>query len=285
MSTPNYCGRFAPSPTGPLHAGSLLAALASFLDARAAGGKWLLRIDDIDPPRAIEGSIEWIQRSLKAHGLHWDGGVVFQSTHAEKYENALKQLDERGYLFACTCTRTTLGERGCCVLDCAEHPKDRTKPHSLRIRIPADTAITFTDRFLGLQQERLGEQLNNFIVRRRDGLFAYQLAAAVDDGNGLINQVVRGEDLLPSTARQIFIQGLLELPSPDYAHVPVVCDDQGVKLSKQTGAPGLDNGKAAANLREALSRLNQLSPPSSYLSPEHILAWAIEHWHFPNELS
>jgi len=277
-----YVGRFAPSPTGPLHAGSLLAALASFLDARSARGRWLLRIDDIDPPREVSGSVGWIEQTLAAHGLHPDGTCDFQSSHREAYDAALQTLVQGGHLFHCYCTRTTLGAHGCCIRDCAGQSdparQDGRQGASLRVKVPKDTIITFDDVILGRQTFALGATLSDFIVKRRDGLYAYQLAAAVDDAAPGISHVMRGKDLLDSTPRQQFLQRCLSLESPQYGHLPVLTDSHGVKLSKQTGAMAVDNNNPAGNIREALKQLGQAIPPMDLTSVEDLLSFATRHW-------
>ena len=273
-----YRGRFAPSPTGPLHAGSLVAALASFLDARHRGGVWRLRFDDIDPPRAVAGSEQDIIAALRGHGLHWDEPILYQSEHNERYEFALQTLWQLGYLFRCICTRTTLSSAGTCGQDCrnADHPA--TLGHCLRVRVIPERLQNFTDRFMGEQAVATGGVPADFIVRRRDGLFAYQLAAAVDDALPHVTHVVRGDDLLTSTHRQRWLHQLLGQASPHYAHVGVVCDHAGNKLSKQTGAEALNVSDAAENLRNALRHLRQPPPPASAKTVIDLLSFASEQW-------
>lgn len=271
-------GRFAPSPTGPLHAGSLVAALGSFLHAKHRGGEWRLRIDDIDPPRAVPGAAEAIITSLQAHGLAHDGNVDWQSDHSDSYQRALATLEQKALLFTCQCTRSTLGEDGSCERDCADKSPIAGKPCSLRVKVPRTTEVAFTDSVLGTQRWVLGERLRNFIVRRRDGLFAYQLAAAVDDTPPDITEVVRGGDLLSSTPRQVYLQHVLDLPSPVYGHLPVVTNSCGDKLSKQTGAAALDDRTPVANLRAALAVLGQVLPPPNIDTVDALLAQATASW-------
>lgn len=254
-----------------------MAALGSYLDAHHHRGHWLVRIDDIDPPRAAPGAEEDILHCLTAHGFDVDT-VDHQSAHSAAYDHALKQLDRYGLLFRCQCTRSTLGPGGICVSDCATAPPPPSTPTSLRVHVPEDLTIRFEDRVCGPQTCALGKTTTNFILRRRDGLYAYQLAAAVDDGAPEINHVVRGEDLLDSTPRQIYLQQCLGLTSPAYAHLPVVTDRNGIKLSKQTGALALDPRLAAANLRDALQQLGQDEPPEALRDPRDILHWAKRHW-------
>ena len=277
-SSEPYRGRFAPSPTGPLHAGSLVAALASFLDARHQGGVWRVRFDDIDPPRAVEGSERSIIAALRGHGLHWDEPILYQSERSERYESALQTLWQLGYLFRCICTRTTLSSAGTCGQDCRNADYPATLGHSLRVRVIPERLQNFTDRFMGEQAVATGGVTTDFIVKRRDGLFAYQLAAAVDDALPHVTHVVRGDDLLTSTHRQRWLQQLLGLTSPHYAHVGVVCDHAGNKLSKQTGAEALKVSAAAENLRNALRHLRQPPPPASAKTVIDLLGFAIEHW-------
>ena len=278
----HYRGRFAPSPTGPLHAGSLVAALGSYLDARHHIGYWALRFDDIDPPRQVEGSAEHIMSALTAHGLEWDGPVIYQSSESARYEHALHQLSAAGWLFRCRCSRATLSHQGTCGQECENRDVTLDEPHSLRVRFDATGDHYFEDRFLGPQQIDPGSAPRDFIVKRRDGLYAYQLAAAVDDAQPQFTAVVRGADLLDSTYRQLWLQQLLDLESPQYAHVTVVNDGLGNKLSKQTGAPALVTEHAAQNLRTALSHLKQAAPPDTARRVADILDFATEHWSFPS---
>lgn len=273
-----YRGRFAPSPTGPLHLGSLVAAAASYLDAQHAFGEWHVRIDDIDPPRAIEGAVSSILTCLDHHGFVSPIPTVFQSQHHSRYDEALEKLSALGLLFSCSCTRATLGPQGCCTRDCRQLSPGMLASHSWRIHVPPGTETVFNDLFLGNQRHALAESTPNFIVRRRDGFYAYQLAAAVDDGDPAVNHVVRGEDLLGSTHRQLFLQQLLRLGSPHYGHVPVMTDKQGNKLSKQTGAHPIDTTTASLNLRQVLAFLGQPAPPENCQSVTDILAFATHYW-------
>lgn len=272
-----YHGRFAPSPTGPLHAGSLVAAVASFLDAHAAQGDWHIRIDDIDPPREIAGAAESIVDCLQAHGLVSDSKTRFQHDSAPAYQKALTLLLNSGHAFCCRCTRNVLGPEGVCIAGC-EHNAPAQEPASIRVKVPIDTQIIFDDLILGRQHFALGQILPNYIVKRRDGLIAYQLAAAVDDGSNDITHVIRGADLASSTPRQIYLQQLLALRTPNYGHLPIITGADGHKLSKQTGAPALDTATATDNLRSALAVLGQPSPPAHLRKPPALLAWAQTHW-------
>ena len=272
-----YRGRFAPSPKGPLHAGSLVAAVASFLDAQTAQGFWHIRIDDIDPPREVAGAARDIIKCLQLHGLVSDTQPIFQHNNTDIYQRAIESLIRSGAAFTCRCTRHQLGPEGICIEDCA-HIGTSAEAVSVRIKVPADTLITFDDLILGSQNYPLGKTLPNFIIKRRDGLIAYQLAAAVDDGSNGISHVIRGADLSSSTPRQIYLQQLLKLTTPAYGHLPIVTGQDGHKLSKQTGAVALDVSDAGANLRAALGVLGQPIPALSLNDPSIILAWASQNW-------
>lgn len=273
-----YRGRFAPSPTGPLHLGSLIAALASYLDARHCGGIWLVRMEDLDPPREEPGAADSILHSLQCHGLHWDEDVLYQSKRSHAYTAALAVLAEDGLLFSCDCSRTMLGADGACRSDCRKRQQEISGPRAIRACVPLDCEIRFTDLLQGPQHIALGKSLSDFVVRRKDGLDAYQLAVVVDDAKQSISHVVRGSDLLDSTPRQIFLQRRLAYPTPRYCHLPVITTGQGQKFSKQNHAPALDNDQAIHNLRGALRFLHQREPPATLTRVEHLLAYAIEHW-------
>ncbi len=285
VTPPIYRGRFAPSPTGPLHFGSLVAALGSFLQARAHGGEWWLRIEDIDPPREAPGARDAILAGLEAHGLHWDGPVRYQSDRHERYAAALDQLAAGGRLFACDCTRKRIAEyhnsRGGELRYpgwCRERGLEFAPGRALRL----DTRrleITFHDAIQGRQTVRLEAAGGDFVLRRSDGLFSYQLAVALDDADQGMTEVVRGSDLLESTPRQIAIQQLLSLPTPRYAHLPVAVDASGRKLSKQNRAPALDLRRAGENLWQALRFLGQ-NPPADLrrAEPVTLLEWARAQW-------
>jgi glutamyl-Q tRNA(Asp) synthetase len=273
-----YRGRFAPSPTGPLHQGSLLAALASFLDARHNGGSWLLRMEDLDPPREEAGAARCILDSLHHHGLHWDGDVLFQSRRDAAYAAALERLAAGGHLFSCDCTRALLGPDGACCGRCRERQGQLAYPAATRVAVPPDCHIEFADQIQGVVSTALGAATADFVVKRKDGLYAYQLAVVVDDAWQGISHVVRGSDLLDSSARQIFLQQLLGHPTPRYCHIPVVTDGSGQKLSKQNHAPALDDHNAPANLRAALGFLYQQEPPQAVATTGEILAFATRCW-------
>jgi glutamyl-Q tRNA(Asp) synthetase len=278
-------GRFAPSPTGPLHFGSLIAALGSFLEARRRGGEWLVRIEDVDTPRTAPGATTAILRALERYGLYWDGPVVHQSQRAAHYQTALESLLEAGWVYPCACSRQALagcrrGRDGAPIYPgtCRAGLQRIDRPAALRLRV-TDAPLTFQDAIQGEYRQQLEREVGDFVLRRADGVFAYQLAVVVDDAAQGITQVVRGADLLDSTPRQIALQRLLGLPTPAYAHLPVAVDRRGDKLSKQTGAPPLDERNPGPVLWAALRFLGQRPPPE--LAGETvpgIIAWAMAHW-------
>jgi glutamyl-Q tRNA(Asp) synthetase len=256
-----YVGRFAPSPTGALHFGSLVAALASWLDARAARGRWLVRIEDLDAPRTQPGAADDILRSLDRLGLNWDGDVVYQSDRVSRYSGALHALD--GHTYWCACTRREVADSSLGLAadgaqiypgTCRSGIAPGKTPRALRLRVTQE-AIAFTDRVQGAQQQILERDVGDFVLYRADGQFAYQLAVVVDDAEQGVSDVVRGADLLDSTPRQIYLQRLLGCPQPRYLHVPAAVNAAGEKLSKQTGALPILHGTNA--LRRALSFLGQ----------------------------
>jgi glutamyl-Q tRNA(Asp) synthetase len=280
-----YVGRFAPSPTGPLHLGSLVAALASWLDARAAGGRWLVRMEDLDRPRCDQASADIILRQLEAYGLAWDGTVLYQSMRDPAYAAALDALKSQGAVFACTCTRSQLAHaprnaEGEIVYPgtCRLHSPPHRAVHAWRVQV-GDASAHFVDRIHGELRQDLAAEVGDFIVRRADGLFAYQLAVVVDDAFQAVTHVVRGADLLWNTPRQIYLQGLLGLPTPAYAHVPLVTNAAGQKLSKQTLAPALPERGRRAVLAQALAALGH-PPPAELVGagPDELLAWGVAHW-------
>jgi len=271
-----YIGRFAPSPTGPLHFGSLYTALASFLQARSQQGLWLLRIDDLDTPRNVKGSADSILKTLDAFGLYWDDSVVYQSQTLGVYHEILDQFVKDKLTYPCTCSRKTLKAiySGLC-RDKKTPPKS---PYSLRIKTD-DRIISFNDELQGLISHNLAEQHGDFILKRKDRIIAYQFAVVIDDDRQHINHVVRGYDLLDSTPRQIYLQQILGLVTPDYMHVPVIIDEQGYKLSKQTLATAVDVKKPHAVIFELLTLLKQNPPSELQQAPStELLGWAIEHW-------
>lgn len=261
-----YRGRFAPSPTGDLHFGSLVAALASWLRARQCGGKWLVRIEDIDPPREVAGSAASILRDLHAFGLDPDAPPLYQSTRGDAYAAALRQLRDRGHAFPCWCSRTDLDAAGAVHRDgaCLVPPRDDRSP-AWRLRVP-DTLVAFEDTLQGPQRQNVREAVGDFVLRRADGLWSYQLACVVDDVFQGITEVVRGADLLDSTPRQILLQRLLGLPSPAWLHIPVAVDAEGRKLAKSTDAPPLHRAELRRVLARALGFLGQNVPEMSTMA-------------------
>ncbi|MCI5107785.1 MAG: tRNA glutamyl-Q(34) synthetase GluQRS [Pseudomonadales bacterium] len=278
-NTAAYVGRFAPSPTGPLHMGSLIAALASYLDARAASGQWLLRMEDLDPPREPAGAAEQILEQLRYLEMHWDGEVLYQSQRHDAYAAALSQLDSNGLLYRCSCSRQRIRElNGRYDGHCRTQAVAGDKDCAIRLQTSA-ASIEFTDRIQGKFSQAVETEVGDFVIRRKDGLFAYQLAVVVDDGYQQITDVVRGYDLLDSTPRQIYLQSLLGLPRPNYAHFPVLVNDQGQKLSKQHFAAAVDISEAGRCLFEGLKFLGLQPPRALATSPcAAQLAWGIEHW-------
>lgn len=277
MSTASttYRGRFAPSPTGPLHLGSLIAALASYLDAKSRGGQWLVRMEDLDPPREQAGAAYAILYSLEAHALQWDESVMWQSQRHGAYRDALDLLRADGHLFHCDCTRAMLGAGGACNGRCQGRQSDIAGPAATRVMVDPAASISFDDAYQGPQQCALGADLADFTLLRKDGLFAYQLAVVVDDAAQAITHVHRGSDLLDSTARQRYLQQLLGYALPEYGHFPVITRD-GQKFSKQNHAPALHDTQAADNLRAALRFLRQ--PATTEEAPTDLLAQAISQW-------
>jgi glutamyl-Q tRNA(Asp) synthetase len=280
-STP-YIGRFAPSPTGPLHFGSLLAAIASFLEARRLGGQWLVRVEDIDPPREQPGATDEILAALECHGFEWDGSVTFQSASRDAHEAAIVQLTDAGNAYRCGCSRRDLADapRGALGIIYPGTCRDGCDADEFAIRVRTDnTPIEFDDRLQGRQSQALETESGDFIILRRDGLIAYQLAVVVDDELQGITDVVRGIDLMDSTPRQIWLQKLLGYATPTYCHVPVATNDRGQKLSKSHGAPGVRMDIAQTNLFVALEMLGQEPPTDLALaSLAELWQWASENW-------
>jgi glutamyl-Q tRNA(Asp) synthetase len=281
-----YRGRFAPSPTGPLHFGSLVAALASYCDARAVGGEWLLRIEDVDAPRAREGAEGQILAALERYGFAWDGGIVRQSDRIPLYAEALARLRVAGHAYACACTRRELelaplgisGERvypGTC-RDGIPLSRSERRQRAWRVRV-AGASIDCNDRLQGTQRQALARDVGDFVVKRADGLFAYQLAVVVDDAEQGITDVVRGADLHSSTPRQILLQKLLGLPTPSYLHVPVAINDAGEKLSKQTRAAALPHSPLPT-LLAAWRFLGQEPPADTPADVGEFWRWAHAAW-------
>ncbi len=282
-----YCGRFAPSPTGPLHFGSLVAAVGSYLDARAAGGRWLLRIEDVDTPRNVPGAAEDILATLTAFGFEWDGEVIWQSSRAGRYREVLDALRRSGDAYACGCSRREVADsRSALSIDgglvypgtCRNGLANGRQARAWRLRVP-DREIAFVDRIQGEVGHNLERAVGDFVLLRADGLFAYQLAVVVDDADSGITDIVRGADLIDSTPRQIWLQRRLGVPTPRYAHLPVATNAAGEKLSKQTLAPAVPAGGGVPLLTTALRFLGQTVPPEvERLSLAEFWPWAIAHW-------
>ena len=287
----DYRGRFAPSPTGPLHFGSLVAAAGSYLEARTRGGDWLVRMEDLDRPREVAGAADEILRALEALGFEWDEPVLYQSRRDFAYGEALSRLKRSGTVFACACTRKEIedsvgafggakGDSGELVYPgtCREGLPQGREGRAIRVRVD-DVAIAFDDAIQGRIERHLARDCGDFVVKRADGLYAYQLAVAVDDAEQEITDVVRGADLLDSTPRQIHLQRLLGLPTPNYMHLPVAVDAQGRKLSKQTLAAAVDPAKGAAALADALAFLGNPPPPKlRNARAADVWSWAMQNW-------
>ena len=271
-----YIGRFAPSPTGPLHLGSLCTALAGFLQARKHQGLWLLRIDDLDTPRNIKGAADSILKTLDAFALHWDDREVYQSHCLENYEEILNDLAKNKLIYPCSCSRKTLSDNHPCL--CRNRQTLPDSPYSLRIK--ADQRIvSFQDDLQGLISHQLAGQKSDFILKRKDRIIAYQFAVVVDDDLQQVNHVVRGVDLLDSTPKQIYLQQLLGLTTPNYMHVPVIIDEDGYKLSKQTRATAVDLNNPQAVIFKLLCLLKQNPPGELRHAPAtELLDWAIGNW-------
>jgi glutamyl-Q tRNA(Asp) synthetase len=273
-----YRGRFAPSPTGPLHFGSLVAAVASWVDARAARGEWLVRIEDVDSARTVPGAADQILRALEGFGLAWDGEVEWQSRRTALYEGALERLRAAGHVYRCRCTRREIADSGLIGLEGAIYPGTCRHlalppgPGLADRMIASQRPVTFLDRAMGTVSQDVAKDIGDFVVKRRDGLHAYQLAVVVDDADQRVTDVVRGADLLWSTPRQILLQRALGHPQPRYLHFPVVTDAAGDKLSKQTGAEAVDPSRAVEGLRAALAFLGRAVPEGG--TPQEILAQA-----------
>jgi len=287
----SYVGRFAPSPTGPLHFGSLVAALASWLDARASGGRWLVRMEDLDKPREQPGAAAAILSQLDALGLEWDGEVVYQSARSENYRAALDELTRRGLTYPCGCSRKEIADSavrddGSGALVAADgaliYPgtcRNGLAPgrvvRAIRLRTRGAPTMQFIDRIQGEVVQSVEREVGDFVLQRADGIFAYQLAVVVDDAEQGVTDVVRGADLLDSTGRQMLLQRFLGVREPRYAHVPAVVNARGEKLSKQTGTSPLDSARLDAQLAGALALLGHRPPP---LAGRELLTWARANW-------
>ena len=282
-------GRFAPSPTGPLHFGSLLAALASYLEAKTQDGLWLVRMEDLDKPREVAGAANHILNTLEKFGLEWDGEVVYQSQRSALYQEALNQIKAKSLIYQCSCSRKEIADSynqkqaqhgidGLIYPGTCRDKSSTFKPYAERIKVK-DQNISFNDAIQGKIDQNLANQIGDFVLKRADGLFAYQLAVVVDDHLQGVTHIVRGADLLDSIPRQIYLQQVLGYSTPKYAHIPVASNQAGEKLSKQTLATPIDANNAPNLLINALDFLGQTPPQdlSNYKAQE-ILAWAMQHW-------
>ena len=279
VASPAYIGRFAPSPTGPLHLGSLYTALASYLDARSQQGQWLLRIDDLDHFRIIPEATDQILTVLDKLGLHWDDKIYYQSQHIEHYQAILERLEQDNWLYPCTCTRKKLAASGPPYPGyCRQKKIAADSTFALRIRTKQQP-IVFKARLQGRIEQNLQQSCGDFILKRKDDVIAYQLAEIVDERQQNITHIVRGFDLLDSTPRQIYLQQCLGLPQPDYMHIPVIVDQHGIKLSKQTHAEAVSAKHPEKTLWLLLNLLRQQPPETlQQASAREILSWGIEHW-------
>ncbi|WP_189387251.1 tRNA glutamyl-Q(34) synthetase GluQRS [Bacterioplanes sanyensis] len=268
-------GRFAPSPTGPLHFGSLLAAVASYLDMRSRGGQWLVRIEDLDPPRQQPGASDDILRTLEAYQLHWDGDVRYQSQRSDAYQQALQQLRQQQLAFPCRCSRKQLAGRPHAGICNSATANDTDM--AWRFLCPSGE-LSFEDQYQGHYQAHLAD-LGDFVIRRREGLWSYQLAVVVDDADQGITHITRGIDLIDSTPMQLLLQQALELPTPVYAHLPVALEPNGQKLSKQNLAQPIEVDASGGTLWQVLDWLGQ-QPPKALQQAGNaaLLAWGCEHW-------
>ncbi|HFC8887196.1 TPA: tRNA glutamyl-Q(34) synthetase GluQRS [Neisseria meningitidis] len=281
-----YTGRFAPSPTGLLHIGSLLTAAASYADARSNGGKWLVRMEDLDPPREMPGAASHILHTLEAFGFEWDGEVAYQSRRYALYEETLCRLKTAGLVYPCHCSRkdwqagARRGADGFVYNGRCRHPGQRPAPQgkqpAWRIRVP-DRIIGFSDGIVGGYAQNLARDIGDFVLLRADGYWAYQLAVVADDAEQGVTHIVRGQDLLVSTPRQIYLQQCLGVPTPQYAHLPLLTNAQGQKWSKQTLAPALDLNRREQLLRQVFRYLKLPEAPETD-RPAELLDWAVAHW-------
>ncbi|MFA5678739.1 MAG: tRNA glutamyl-Q(34) synthetase GluQRS [Pseudomonas sp.] len=279
MPTSHYVGRFAPTPSGYLHFGSLLAAVASYLDAHHHGGRWLVRIEDLDTPRNLAGASEHILRTLQAYGLEWDGEIIRQSNRLDRYQHIIDQWLDDGLAYYCDCSRREIiAQDGIYPGTCRQRKLPATPDHAIRVRVE-QTPLGFEDRLQGLIQQNLTRTCGDFIIRRRDGIIAYQLAVVIDDIDQGITDIVRGADLLDSTPRQLWLYHLLQQPAPRYFHVPLIMRPDGEKLSKRLGSAPLEADQAIATLYRALCILTPDPPATLRTAPvSQQLEWAAAHW-------
>jgi glutamyl-Q tRNA(Asp) synthetase len=280
-------GRFAPSPTGPLHFGTLVAALGSYLMAKSGNGRWFLRIEDIDRPRVVDQADAEMLKLLEQLGFAWDGEPVYQSRRLERYREAVAELRVQGLLYPCNCTRREILASAPQLEDqgpiypgtCRREPQGQRAEQAWRLRVP-DEVVTFTDLVYGPQQQNLERQVGDFVLHRVDGVFAYQLVVVVDDLDAGVNQVVRGADLLSSTPRQIYLWRCFGAPVPDFLHLPLALGSGGKKLSKRHGREGVvTSANGGQMLWQALEFLGQTPPPELFAAPAgEVLRWGVEHF-------
>jgi glutamyl-Q tRNA(Asp) synthetase len=286
-STP-IIGRFAPTPSGPLHFGSLVTALASYCQVKSQQGQWLIRIEDVDTPRVVEGSTDQILKDLETFGFEWDGEIIFQSTQFERYAATVEQLLRQGKAFACECSRRTLrqanvetGPLGMIYPGICRDKKLSQASHSIRINTQSAGVLSYNDLLFDEVAINTAQRAGDFVIRRADNIFAYHLAVVLDDELQTINQVVRGADLLEATCLHLYLQQLLDIKPPEYLHIPLVRNSKGDKLGKQTGATALDSNQAAPLLVSALQILGQ--PVEAGLDQESasdIIQYAVKSWNY-----
>lgn len=278
---PSYRGRFAPSPSGSLHFGSLIAALGSYLQAKSQQGYWHVRIEDIDPPREVSGASADILQTLEAYGLHWDGDVIYQSQRSELYEQVLSELNKQQLSYACQCTRKIIKQSGGTYLGTCRHKQLPLHDHALRINLSKLSApVTyFYDQLQGQQYFNQQQAQEDFIIKRKDGLYAYNLAVVIDDIEQGISEIVRGADLLDTTGKQLSLYRLLDAPEARYIHLPIAVMAPGKKLSKQNHALAINKKQPIPTLLKALAFLGHRVPADVEISScEKVLAWAIDNW-------
>jgi len=288
MSSVPIIGRFAPTPSGPLHFGSLVSALASYCQAKSQQGQWLIRIEDVDTPRVVDGSASQILNHLEIFGFEWDGEIIYQSDQFERYEAAVRRLLEQGNAYYCQCSRRGLrqakarsGPLGLIYPGTCRTSQLDKQNHSIRINTKNTGLTHYVDRLLGQVEIYISEQIGDFVIRRADNIYAYHLAVVLDDDLQGINQVVRGADLLEATCVHLYLQHLLGFRPPEYLHVPLVRNDKGDKLSKQTGATALDTSQAATLLLDALRVLGQpIEPGLNRSTAREIVEQAVRSWDY-----
>ena len=288
MTAAPIIGRFAPTPSGPLHFGSLVTALASYCQARSQQGQWLIRIEDVDTPRVVEGSTSQMLNQLEACGFEWDGGIITQSDQFERYAAAIGQLLEQGSAFACECSRRSLrranvktGPLGMIYPGICRDKNLKQDKHSIRINTRSAGILSYRDLLFGRVAINIADQAGDFVIRRADNIFAYHLAVVLDDELQNVNQVVRGADLLEATCLHLYLQQLLGIKSPEYLHIPLVRNDNGDKLSKQTGATAIDTKQATSLLIRALRILSQpVEAGLDQATASEIVQYAVASWDY-----